>query len=70
MNSLDEAQAKSCAEVLGLGAEVVVALQEFPLKTWDQTVPTDPLIYRFYEVVGVYGETNKTLITRSSVTVS
>ncbi|NBC48554.1 MAG: cyanase [Gammaproteobacteria bacterium] len=48
--------------MLRLGAEVVAALQEFPLKTWDQTVPTDPLIYRFYEVVGVYGETIKALV--------
>lgn len=62
MNSFNEEQAKACADVLDLGPEVVGALQMFPLKTWDQTVPTDPLIYRFYEIVGVYGETIKALI--------
>ena len=31
-------------------------------KIWDQTVPTDPLIYRLYEVVGVYGPTLKEVI--------
>ena len=32
------------------------------MKTWEQTVPTDPLIYRIYEVMGVYGPTMKELI--------
>jgi cyanate lyase len=62
MNSLAEDKAKSCAETLGLGPDVATALTEFPLKTWDQVVPTDPLIYRWYEIVGVYGETIKELI--------
>ena len=44
-------------EALGLGADVSAALQEFPNKKWDQLVPTDPVIYRLYEIVGVYGET-------------
>ena len=62
MNSLKADKAQLCAETLGLGAEVVSALQEFPMKTWDQVVPTDPLIYRWYEIGGVYGETLKELI--------
>jgi cyanate lyase len=62
MNSLSDDQAKACADALGLGPEVAAALTEFPKKTWDQIVPTDPLIYRFYEIVGVYGETLKELI--------
>ncbi len=62
MNSLTQPEAEACAEALGLGADVITALQAFPLKTWDQTVPTDPLIYRLYEIVGVYGETIKALI--------
>jgi cyanate lyase len=62
MNSLTQAQAQTCAETLGLGPEVVTALQACPHKSWDRTVPTDPLIYRFYEIVGVYGETIKALI--------
>ena len=37
-------------------------LAESPTKIWEQTVPTDPCIYRFYEIVGVYGPTLKALI--------
>lgn len=62
MNSLPKQEAEACAAALDLGTEVAATLQEFPLKTWDQVVPTDPLIYRLYEIVGVYGETIKELI--------
>jgi cyanate lyase len=62
MNSLKPDKAQLCAETLGLGPDVAGALQEFPMKTWDQVVPTDPLIYRWYEIVGVYGETIKEVI--------
>jgi len=62
MNHLDKQPADAVAEILGLGAEVSTALQMFPHKTWSQTVPTDPVIYRWYEIVGVYGETIKELI--------
>ena len=53
---------ESMVEALGLGADVSAALQEFPNKQWDQVVPTDPVIYRLYEIVGVYGETIKEII--------
>ncbi len=46
----------------GVGAEVATALDAFPTKIWDQMVTTDPLMYRLYEVVGVYGETLKEVI--------
>jgi cyanate lyase len=62
MNSLDEESASSLCEVLGLPDEISIALQAFPHKTWDKLVPTDPVIYRWYEIVGVYGETIKELI--------
>ena len=62
MNHLEKENADPLAEFLGLGAEVSVALQAFPNKKWDQMVPTDPVIYRWYEIVGVYGETIKELI--------
>ncbi len=62
MNHLDKANADPLVEALGLGPEVSSALQEFPNKIWDQVVPTDPVIYRWYEIVGVYGETIKELI--------
>ena len=62
MNHLDSDSAEKVAEFLSLGSEVVEALKAFPTKTWDQLVPTDPLIYRLYEIVGVYGPTMKELI--------
>jgi len=62
MNHLDSDAAERVAAFLGLGADVVDALKAFPTKTWDQLIPTDPLIYRLYEIVGVYGPTMKELI--------
>ena len=62
MNSLKAEPADKLCQVLGLPAEVSTALQAFPHKSWDKTIPTDPVIYRLYEVVGVYGDTIKTLI--------
>ena len=52
---------KLCS-VLGLPEEVAVALQVFPHKSWEKSIPQDPLVYRLYEVVGVYGDTMKELI--------
>ncbi len=62
MNHLEKKQADAVAKLLGLGKEVSTALQRFPHKTWNQAIPTDPVIYRWYEIVGVYGETIKELI--------
>jgi cyanate lyase len=62
MNSLKPEYATQLCEVLGLDSEVSGVLQEFPHKSWDKTIPTDPVIYRFYEAIGVYGETIKEVI--------
>ncbi|WP_041522658.1 cyanase [Gilvimarinus agarilyticus] len=62
MNSAPAPIAKKIADYLSLDAEVATALEAFPTKVWDQAVPTDPLIYRLYEVVGVYGDTLKEVI--------
>ena len=62
MNSAPQEKAVAIAEYLQLDAEVAAALMAYPTKKWDQTVPTDPLIYRLYEIVGVYGETLKEVI--------
>lgn len=62
MNHLDKINADALVEAMGLGAEVSTTLQEFPHKKWDQLIPTDPVIYRLYEIVGVYGETIKEVI--------
>ena len=61
-NSLTKDVSKKLCKVLKLGKEIEKALQEYPYKTWEQTIPTDPVIYRFYEVVGVYGDTIKEII--------
>ena len=62
MNSLKPEFADKVCEALGLPGEVSTALQQFPHKSWDKAVPTDPVIYRWYEIVGVYGDTIKELI--------
>ena len=62
MNSLKPEFADKVAGALGLDNDVSDALQQFPHKRWDQLVPTDPVIYRLYEIVGVYGETIKEII--------
>jgi cyanate lyase len=62
MNHLEKTEADTVADVLGMGTELSATLQEFPHKHWDKAVPTDPVIYRWYEIVGVYGETIKELI--------
>ncbi|MDP1520241.1 cyanase [Porticoccus litoralis] len=62
MNSAPPDKAAAIAEYLGLGPDVAKALEAFPTKVWEQAVPTDPLIYRLYEIVGVYGDTLKEVI--------
>lgn len=62
MNAMPQDKAAALADVLGLPPEAVPVLQESPTKVWDQTVPTDPCMYRLYEIVGVYGPTIKALI--------
>ncbi len=56
-------QAERAAKLLGLDAEEQGLLQEIPYRgSLPTAVPTDPLIYRFYELVQVYGTTWKELI--------
>ena len=58
-----EAQAKAVGAALDLPEEAVAQLQVVPYKgSLPSAVPTDPLIYRFYELVNVYGTTFKALI--------
>lgn len=62
-NTFDANEAKTVSELLGLGADIEKALQIFPSKgTTAIMPPTDPLIYRLYEIVLVYGETIKEVI--------
>ncbi|MER2490948.1 cyanase [Catenovulum sediminis] len=62
MNSCPPIAAEKLVEYLGLPPEAKSVLMEYPTKEWDKSVPQDPLIYRLYEVVGVYGDTLKEVI--------
>ncbi|MGX0974535.1 cyanate lyase [Roseovarius sp. MBR-51] len=62
MNTMPKAKAEALVALLDLPEEAVSVLEEYPTKIWEQAVPTDPCIYRLYEIVGVYGPTMKALI--------
>jgi len=56
-------QAERAAALFGLDADEERLLQEIPYRgSLPAVVPTDPLIYRFYELMQVYGTTWKELI--------
>ena len=61
--TLDADQAKIIGNIFGLTAEEQKWLQVVPYKgSLPSAVPTDPLIYRWYEIVSVYGSKIKELI--------
>ena len=61
--TLNKEQAGVLGEIFGLTADEQKWLQVVPYKgTLPTAVPTDPLIYRWYEIVSVYGTTIKELI--------
>lgn len=61
--TLNAEQAAKVGAMLELPAEAIEQLQVVPYKgSLPSAVPTDPLIYRFYELVNVYGTTFKALI--------
>lgn len=60
---MDKPEAEAAAELLELGPDVVEALRLQPMRgALETAVPTDPTIYRFHEIVQVYGPTIKELI--------
>ncbi|MFI8817643.1 MULTISPECIES: cyanase [unclassified Streptomyces] len=60
---LPEASAKAVAELLDLDADDVMILQTIPIRgSIPGGIPTDPTIYRFYEMLQVYGTTLKALV--------
>ncbi|BEH16700.1 MAG: cyanase [Alteromonadaceae bacterium] len=61
--TFDKKQAEIVGDIFGLTDEAIAWLQVVPYKgSLPTAVPTDPLIYRWYEVVNVYGSTIKELI--------
>ncbi|MEU2512079.1 cyanase [Streptomyces syringium] len=60
---LPETSAKAVAELLGLDNDAAMLLQTIPTRgSIPGAVPTDPTIYRFYEMLQVYGTTLKALV--------
>lgn len=62
MNAMPKDKADALVSAMGLPQEAALVLTESPTKIWEQAVPTDPCIYRLYEIVGVYGPTIKAII--------
>ena len=61
--TLTTEQAAKVGAMLELPPDAVTQLQVVPYKgSLPTAIPTDPLIYRFYELVNVYGTTFKQLI--------
>ena len=61
--SMGPETAAKAGQLFDLSAEEVELLQEAPYRgSLPTAVPTDPLVYRFYELVQVYGSTWKELI--------
>jgi cyanate lyase len=55
-------EAEKLVQALDLAATVAAELTQYPVKGTDIIVPTDPLIYRFYEIMQVYGMAIKDVI--------
>lgn len=61
--AMTKQQAEAVGELLELTDEAIAWIQIVPYKgSLPTEVPTDPLIYRWYELVNVYGTTLKELI--------
>lgn len=60
---LPEKAAKAVAELLDLDDEAALLLQTIPVRgSMPNRIPTDPTMYRFYEMLQVYGTTLKALV--------
>ncbi|MGH8729809.1 MAG: cyanase [Burkholderiales bacterium] len=59
---LSKEEAERVAGVLELNEDEIALLQVVPMRGSNKTVPVDATIYRFYELIQVYGQTWKELI--------
>ncbi|WP_373544094.1 cyanase [Chamaesiphon sp.] len=57
-----EDEAKLLVAALGLDSSYVSYLTEYPIKGLGPIVPTDPFVYRFYEIIQVYGLPLKSVV--------
>ena len=61
--ALSEDQAKAAIAALGLPQDALPELQASPMRgSLEDAVPVDPTVYRFHEIVQVYGTTLKAVI--------
>jgi len=60
--SASREEAEKLAAALDLEPDVAETLTEFPTKGLGPAVPTDPLVYRLYEIMQVYGMPLKAVI--------
>ena len=62
-STASDEEANKLLFTLGLGSELKEILTTPPVKgSLDPVIPTDPLIYRFYEIMQVYGMPMKDVI--------
>jgi len=62
-HALPAAAAELVGRKLALDADAVALLQTIPMRgSIEDRVPTDPTMYRFYEMLQVYGTTLKALV--------
>jgi cyanate lyase len=60
--SASEEEASKILQILGLSEDLVPELTASSVKGLGPVVPTDPLVYRFYEIMQVYGMPMKEVI--------
>lgn len=61
--SASEEEATRLVELLGLSSDAIPSLMAYPIKgEIEPLVPRDPLIYRFYEILQIYGRPLKEVI--------
>lgn len=61
-SSMPREYGEKLANYLELSEEVVDTLAACPMKGMDVTIPSDPLLYRFHEIMQVYGVPMKEII--------
>jgi cyanate lyase len=60
--AMSEAEAKLLVDALGLEQIYIDQLTAYPIKGLGPVVPTDPFVYRFYEIMQVYGLPLKSVV--------